>query len=124
MSGTIKPKGDHSQQVKCHLMPLTIDYEGPASVSSFFETTFIKSPGSETIEASLRGRPLKGKQVQLPRDYFGAIIKREEDDCISIAGGFEQLYYWKYDEEPSELDPLPRSLDWFAISSALHESSE
>ena len=123
MSGSSKSNVDHHEAVKCHLMPFTIDYEGPASVSNYFETTFIKKEGSETIESSFRGRPLKGKQVQLPAGYSGAIIKREENDCISVAGEFKQLYYWKYDEEPSESDPLPRSLDWFAISSALHESS-
>lgn len=121
MSETIISNVEYCEPIKCHLMPFTIEYGGPASVSNYFETTFIKKQDSDTIESSFRARPLKGKQVQLPSGYTGAIIKRQENNFISTVGEFEQLYYWKYDEEPSQVDPLPRSLDWFTISSALHD---
>lgn len=123
MSGTLKIGADTCEPVKCHLMPLTVDYEGSASVANYFETTVIKEEGRDTLEASFRGRPLKGLEVQLPAGYFGAIIKRENNTVISKVGEFNQIFYWKYDAEPFEGDPLPSSLNWFKVSSALHESS-
>ena len=110
--------------VKCHLMPFKIDYEGPAAVSNFFETSIIESKNSDTLQASFRGRPFKGQQVNIPQGYFGAVLQRKGNNQVESVGEFKDLYYWKYDEEPSQSDPLPSSLNWFLISSALHECSD
>lgn len=124
MSGVLKINKQNGPPVKCHLMPVEIDFQGPASVNNHFETTISKSSdSSDTLEASFRGRPLKGQQVKIPQGYFGAVLQRKNNTLIESVSEFNELYYWKYDEEPSQADPLPSSLDWFLVSSALHEST-
>lgn len=128
MSGILKINNDNGLPVNCHLMPFKINYKGPGATANYFETTIIQpnnqiKSSSSTLEASFRGRPFKGKELNIPSGYFGAIIKKNNQIEAETIGEFNKLYYWKYDEEVSETDPLPSSLNWFLVSSAIHEST-
>ncbi|XP_041353046.1 ribonuclease H2 subunit C-like isoform X1 [Gigantopelta aegis] len=110
----------------CHLLPCEIQYSGDANVASYFQSS-IRSDENKGLTACIRGRPLNGQEVELPRGYTGIILKEnhrqvtEDDDRHLIATHkFEKFTYWNLDKVPSADDRLVKALHWINIAKVLH----
>ncbi|MBW0534421.1 hypothetical protein O181_074136 [Austropuccinia psidii MF-1] len=72
-----------------HLMPFSIDYDGPAQISTYFLPRPLApepTPGGENqscFEASFRGRYLHGTQLKVPQGYTGIVLSLPLDSCAS-----------------------------------------
>ncbi|XP_058465990.1 ribonuclease H2 subunit C [Malaya genurostris] len=116
-----------SNPPKLHYIPATIRGDGPAKVDQYFES-YTEQLEDETLVNSLRGFPLRGKQINLPIGYSGLIFQEtqkplssEEDRNFSFGGAFKRFTYWNYDKIPSKNDPFVKALDWMELAEALHE---
>lgn len=75
-----------------HLMPFSIEYNGPAAVNTYF---IMRSPGhpgtdpdfdpmtGEESNASFRGRYLHGKKISLPKNYKISFFQRDSHGSVS-----------------------------------------
>ncbi|KAI4499099.1 hypothetical protein M0802_005682 [Mischocyttarus mexicanus] len=113
-----------------HLMPCKINFDGPANVSSFFQSC-IQETDNENCSISFRGRPLQGKKIQIPKDYKGIIFFEHkkpafEDIKRNLYSNsfFSEFTYWNYDKIPSKNDALAKALDWIDIAEALHSTDK
>jgi hypothetical protein len=102
--------------LQLHLLPFTVQYAGPAKVSTFFRPT---SAGSgQTLEASFRGRLLKGQKIKA-----SCVVLREDaqvDPPVwKAVEAMDELVYWRRESAPVPSDPLPRALAWSAVSTAV-----
>ncbi|XP_013397498.1 ribonuclease H2 subunit C [Lingula anatina] len=114
----------------CHLMPCEIDYNGPAKVADYFDTSVRHDQGT-VLSATFRGRPLSGKEMQLPDGYTGLLLKElhrpyseEEERHLKVSHKFEQFTYWNLDAEPSINDKIHKALEWTHIAKTLHSPIE
>lgn len=122
-----------------HLMPCSIHLNGPASVSKYFQPVVSRSTHNESddiLEASFRGRPLQGRVVELPSDYVGIVLKKEdnkgpqgdtaedrndENQRWTPIHQFDKFTYWNWDKQPSANDTVVKALDWLEIAKVIHE---
>ena len=78
-----------------HQLPCSIDYDGPAAVSTYFRVE------DKPLRAHFRGRQLDGQRVALPADVQGAILKQgraapedEIDRLLKVDCQFKEIIYW------------------------------
>ncbi|KAI4302879.1 hypothetical protein MLD38_038577 [Melastoma candidum] len=68
-----------------HLLPCTINYDGPSDVSHYFKPkpSGAEVEGLKVEEAYFRGRKLEGATVHLPSGYSGFVIAKKSsgDTC-------------------------------------------
>lgn len=106
----------HQEQTTVHLLPCSIEHDGPLAVSSYFQ---IKKEKLD-LKASLRGRELVGKEVQLPQRVCGVHAvqgqrTQKTEATWEYAGQFKKLVVWQHDVAP-ELGPINECFDWFDIA--------
>ena len=77
------------------------------------------------LKASFRGYPLLGKEITLPEDYCGVILK---DQCVETneksiysSQTFDKLTYWNWDIEPSNNDKIPSALEWLHVAKVVRK---
>jgi hypothetical protein len=92
----------------------------PNPCSTHTTTAEQSTSGSVILEASLRGRHLRGAPRQLPDGYSGAVVTPSasgagEAEWCSTAT-FSALTYWNHDGNPAASDWQARSLDWLALA--------
>ncbi|XP_030511586.1 ribonuclease H2 subunit C isoform X2 [Rhodamnia argentea] len=119
-----------------HLLPCTIKYDGPCSVSQYFKPrpTGMEADGLAVQEAYFRGRKLQGAAVPLPPGYSGFVIGKKtigETSGSEISEGnlnfwemkakFGSVTYWNHDCLPSQDDAFLRSFHWISVAEALHK---
>lgn len=74
------------------------------------------------LKASFRGYPLFGKEIQLPENYYGIILKETNSICSleqkNLYGTqmFDKFTYWNWDSKPTEDDKIITAMDWFDIA--------
>lgn len=75
---------------------------------------------------ALRGRPLKGIELELPNDYTGIVMREKEklkkDDNereLKFSGKFNKFMYWNYDKNPSVNDSYQKALNWLNIADSV-----
>lgn len=116
-----------------HLLPCAIAYDGPARVSDYFlprEVTLGESQGTG-LEATLRGRLLRGKRISLPTGVEGFVLRQDNlkisggadqqaQNYGSAAGTFDELTYWNHDVYPSQRDYVPQAMRWFEVARKIH----
>ena len=111
-----------------HLLPCSIEYDGPARVSDYFRPRQVSAKGD--IEATLRGRLLRGQTVKLPDDISGFVLQQtdlkiggasgEARNYAIVHGVFDEITYWNHDLAPSGRDYLPQAMRWFDVARAVH----
>jgi hypothetical protein len=99
-----------------HLLPCTIDFDGPVPVNSFFQ---IKKSKND-LRSAFRGRELVGNILALPHGVQGvnAVQMKPSEktetswDCV---GRFKEITVWQHDVAP-DVGQLQDCLDWFEIA--------
>ncbi|OWM74417.1 uncharacterized protein C12B10.15c [Punica granatum] len=119
-----------------HLLPCTVKYDGPCSVSDYFKPKLagMEVDGLTVEEAHFRGRKLQGASISFPHGYSGLVISKRTSDKTSASGSseenrnlweikakFERMTYWNHDSVPSKDDPISRSLHWLPLAEVLHK---
>ena len=80
------------------------------------------------MAVSLRGRALKGKSVELPKNVQGFVCRvddREEDDGKEIVGmqQFNEFTYWNHDALPSGVDAPQRLMKYIQFLDIIHSKN-
>ncbi len=124
-----------------HLLPCSIDYSGPANVSSFFKVQTKrkrtrKSGEEEVFSSHFRGRLLHGIEYSLPQPVVGhyssslsssgrCFIESPMDASSDISSNkvlrvddvFHSLVVWDHDKDPDErISLLDESLLWLQVA--------
>ena len=107
-----------------HLLPCEIEFSGEAIVSAYFKPT----TGKRGLEATFRGRALRGVALSPPAGYVGAVL--QDTKKAEIADGEERRWLhrgtvdtftvWDHDEQPPEDGPVFKCMRWAAIADVLH----
>lgn len=129
-------------KVSAQFIPASIDGNGSAKIDEFNSYT-IEEDNSELFMIknvlqvvytfilvkinSLRGYPMKGLEVDLPKNVTGYVLrekdklKKEDNEReLKFSGKFNKFMYWNYDKNPSENDSYRKALHWLQISEAVH----
>ena len=110
-----------------HLLPCTIDHDGPARVSDFFKPRQIDN--KPYLEATLRGRLLRGAELKLPVGINGIVLQQatpprsrvlEHQNYAAEQRTFDSIIYWNHDSFPTETDYLPQALKVFDVARAVN----
>eukprot|EP00795_Rhopilema_esculentum_P009366 gene9366-17071_t len=129
----IQPNGDCSKG-RMHLIPCKVKYSGEASIKEYFESTIRDvneslsgESDAKVKEASFRGRPLKGKLIDVPENYEGIVFKEErkpysdeEERTLIPKSRFDEFLYWNLDNKPTENDNIFRAMKWIQIAQVVH----
>lgn len=113
-----------------HLLPCSIEYDGPAPVSSYFHITAGVNNNPSNLQARFRGRALQGRMQELPNSVLGinAIQKMrsleslDKETIWEAEGTFDRLSIWQHDIPP-DLSQFQDYLNWFEISKSVSEYS-
>lgn len=113
-------------------IPATIEHNGPADINTYF-TSFIKDREDKKLEGSLRGRPLDGEVVQVPKGSELLVLQagqgdglggeRNEAKVLRVIKRTNQFSYWNYDRAPSNQDNLQQALQWTELAEVLHSDN-
>ncbi|XP_068656299.1 uncharacterized protein [Aristolochia californica] len=118
-----------------HNLPCCIRRDGKCEVSDYFkpQNTGVVVEGLEVVEASFRGRKLRGTTVQVPDGYRGLVLERrknmgkrksvevcdENSSCWEASAKFEKITFWNHDSFPSQTDAFMRFFHWFPVADAV-----
>ena len=104
---------DEKEGSKVHLLPCTINYNGPAPIDCYFIPE--ESLETKEITSNFRGRKLVGKEVKLPEERHGYILESFNKNKITINSTFQSITVWEHDIQP-DTQLLLQSLNWFDIA--------
>lgn len=122
MSARIIVHKKDKPSVRFQLLPFSLHHDGPAHVSQFFESTVVGPP--HQLQASFRGRPLRGHEVRVPGGFTGLVLRAKEgasQQTFEPTGSFKTLISWKWDQDPDS-DSLSEAFDWTEVSAAVHST--
>lgn len=105
-------------QVLVQSLPCKIHYNGNAKVKEYFETTIEKKDGELT--ANLRGRPLRGVEINLPEGINGYIL----NDNWKTIKNFKTIQNWVLDKDPKDELVMNGILNWMELSDVIHKPIE
>jgi ribonuclease H2 subunit C len=109
-----------------HLLPVQLSLNGPAPVSTYFIPV---TNSNGVLEATFRGRELKGRLVVLPAGVLGLVMRKqvrekeketEENTPWKIVSKFGTFHYWNREITPSEVDRPSLWLRWLPLARAIH----
>ncbi|XP_050528576.1 uncharacterized protein LOC126898518 [Daktulosphaira vitifoliae] len=111
-----------------HLLPCKIQCKREANVENYFRPYNAEQKDSDDnviLNCSFRGKPLIGKQIDIPCGYKGVFCEitkdsSEEKESLIAKSSCEQLTYWNWDKQPSKEDSFLSALDWISVSEALN----
>lgn len=114
------------REVNIQNIPFKIHADCDANVNKYFNN-YIKPDKNETLKASFRGYPLKGRKMNLPEEYVGIILhesirpatEKDERKFYKV-GQFSNITFWNWDKPPSRNDPITQALQWIDVAEALH----
>ncbi|KAA0201963.1 hypothetical protein HAZT_HAZT003921 [Hyalella azteca] len=132
---SITSDASHMQYIPCH-----IEFDGEANLNKYF-TPFVQKKLDESHEkcltSSFRGYPLCGKQMKVPDNFVGVVMKESksvEPENANVSNGeasdvveptiknlkgvcaFDQFTYWNWDRQPGHADKYQQALDWLELS--------
>lgn len=125
MSARLLIEKSDKPTLRFQLLPFSLNHNGPAHVSKFFESTVVVEQ-SQNLQASFRGKPLRGRQVSVPAGFTGLVLRSEgkkKNQTFSPTGTFDSVISWKWDQNPDS-DPFGSVFDWTELSAAIHSSPE
>ncbi|KAK7509062.1 ribonuclease H2, subunit C [Phyllosticta citriasiana] len=142
---SIQQKSSSVQKTVPNLVPCRIDHNGPINATERYWKPETDKEGTHT--AFFRGRKLKGRRIQLPDGYRGALLSttnrtlpqnntqaggedddnEQDEDAVEVrvveeVGQFDRVVVWGHENEPDETeDPYSRGLtEWLAFAQAMH----
>lgn len=114
-----------------HSVPCKLKYTGPAKISNYFNCTR-EIQNDQTLTASFRGKHLIGANVKLPDGYGLHIAEKatteklgelnNDEQMLNNLGNVKNLFYWNYDNSPSNKDPIAKATVWAKIADKLFNS--
>lgn len=104
------------------LLPCRLDSDVEVD-SNFFQPSIFPENGH--LCASLRGRPLQGKQLDVPNGFIGCLVRaknegHEDQEVLTVSKKFSNLTYWNLDSEPSKDDKIVQAMNWTNIAHSIH----
>lgn len=141
---------DVAAPVPMHMLPCSIQHNGPAPVSQFFQPSAkVFSAEDEAAdaevqvkEAAFRGRRLLGATVTVPPGFIGIVLESHQDqehretpgdgngtalpteNGWTVQSTFDAVTYWNHGTPPSRGDPLQRCMAWLRLSQQIHSPVE
>ncbi|CAE6467859.1 unnamed protein product [Rhizoctonia solani] len=109
------------------LLPLHIDYDGPAPVDTYFHPA---KDSNGTHIAAFRGRTLCGVDLPLPAGYTGAVLSTKSDKNgekrLETASTFSEITLWRPDIPVDvNADEYARAMDeWTRMATLIHSPDE
>merc|ERR1712080_793582 len=110
-----------------HNIRAEVDYSGDANVKQYFNVKSGEKGELAELKASFRGRPLVGKEVELPSGYQGFVVNKkrdtfsdQQDQTLYIEKKFDKFTCWNLEDPPSSNDPLLKGFDWMEVANVLH----
>ncbi|VDP91085.1 unnamed protein product [Echinostoma caproni] len=112
-----------------HWLPCYIDAD---QTSADIESMFISREqcsdidGSPALMASIRGRPVRGKKLDIPKPYVAVLVQPNghlvdgEPEPISITQQLESVVLWNLSEAPQVSDKIPSAFLWLHVSDTIH----
>jgi hypothetical protein len=108
MEKEIFSRGDQGDQVEFHLLPCRVEYEGESQFKKFF---VIKDN-----QSTLRGRGLKGKNLDLEAGLIRKVAEKWRLEKKS-----SRTMIWSHDQQPSkETCSILNAKAWIQLSKAIH----
>ncbi|XP_057582809.1 ribonuclease H2 subunit C isoform X2 [Hippopotamus amphibius kiboko] len=134
--------------VSLHLLPCEVPVNRPAPVGRFFTPAIRQGP--DGLEASFRGRSLRGEEVVVPPGFVGYVmieekgevsLGKQEDDSeqeeqepveppealerdfdrfIEATGGFSSFTLWGLETVPGPDAKVRGALTWPSLAAAIH----
>ena len=107
-----------------HLVPCELPYTGSARVGVYFRP----QEGDGCLDATFRGRQLRGRLVPPPEGYRGAVLQDTVQASVAdgeerrwlLKGTFDGVAFWKHDDPPLEGDSMAKCMRWASIADVLH----
>ena len=139
-------KGQENDDDLLQHVPAKIGYSGEEHVKTYF-TDFIKAEtedgddvdmesggkATDVLTTALRGRPLKGCQVDIPegynalvlqtgRSHGGSLGERTEAAQMRVVQKLDKITAWNYDSDPTNPggNTVSRALQWIQLAKVLH----
>lgn len=145
---SVQRSATHAGKCTPNLLPCRIEHSGPVNAADRYWRAEKEDDGTRT--AYFRGRKLRGRNLQLPDGYRGAVVSNtskvlpqseaeretdadEEDDDQRIevrimeeVGEFDEVVVWEHEVAPDETeDPYSKGVsEWIAFAEAMHTSPE
>ncbi|KAG7673793.1 hypothetical protein Ndes2437B_g01965 [Nannochloris sp. 'desiccata'] len=98
------------------------------SASVHYLQGYSQPDGTIVLEASFRGRFMKGSEIFLPEGFSGAVLEKKEGSngteattSYSATGTFDSFTYWNHDTAPVATDGIRRAMEWAALASHIHK---
>ncbi len=115
-TGISESKISQSESAKINFLPCSIDYDGPAAVSTFF----IVKEKENLLESHFRGRLLVGKEYEVPQHLFAvhAVVSKSDDQKttnLSVVSEVKKLNMWQHNRPPA-INELDECMDWIDIA--------
>eukprot|EP00873_Tetraselmis_striata_P010594 jgi/Tetstr1/430858/TSEL_002000.t1 len=124
------PADGRLQADAVHWLPCTLDYSGPARVSTFFDPHVKEAEeveGRRMLSGSFRGRGLSGTQLALPSGHEGHVLQPAPgvdsgDDRArwTSAASFPGFVYWNHEARPLDTDAQQRLMEWLPLAEQMH----
>ncbi|XP_077588823.1 ribonuclease H2 subunit C isoform X2 [Stigmatopora nigra] len=115
---------DQAPKEPLHLIPCEIEHNGPAHISQFFNAAIKDRKHEKTV--SLRGRGLKGQEVNCPQGYTGMVLREinkpssdQEDRTLTMSSLFDKVTYWNLETPPNSDDAVVMAMDWPELAEAV-----
>lgn len=109
----------------CHVLPCQVERDCKVDASRFN----VQEVKDDVLTADLRGRPLEGRQYEIP-GYKGIIAvpserideQNESSSDFTVIGRFEKLVVWGNAQPPSKSDPWGgKLLELVSATSGIHK---
>lgn len=117
------------------LLPCNVSYAGPAPVDDYFRitTTDERVDGMDVLDASFRGRRLRGQQLVLPPGHVALLLQQShktedkhvgtEEDAPTkrweAVGTCHPLRYWNHNVTPTRTDAPRRCMEWLFLAESV-----
>uniref|UniRef100_UPI00358FF70B ribonuclease H2 subunit C n=1 Tax=Myxine glutinosa TaxID=7769 RepID=UPI00358FF70B len=113
-----------------HFLPCQVKCTGPAPVSCYFTPAISKTDEDEVKTVSFRGYELKGKELSLPPDYVGLVLREDpppdkgEERHARTLNKFSKLTYWNLETPPNPDDCFAMAMTWPKLADEIHAPVE
>lgn len=119
---------ENSTHSTIHSIPVEIHFDGDANVKQYFDKRATLEGEGGDLKSTFRGRPLNGKDVEIPSGYKGVIVSKkkiaasdQQDQTLHIEKTFDKFTYWNLETPPTSCDTYLRSLDWLQVAHVIHD---
>merc|ERR1711928_220180 len=113
--------------VTLHSVAAQIDFNGEANVKQYFQINPTTKSEAGKIKTTFRGRPLRGKKVDIPAPYTGFVANKKRDtfsdqqeQTLYVEKTFSSFTCWNLETPPTANDVMVKVCDWMEIADVIH----